>query len=307
MPHSVSHCSGYYSFVEDDPDFQRDIAVFLQPSGRTSPPKNTFASLLLGNDHPKETPIDNAKDGLELTTFSALSNAAAPAIAELKERAKSWDRASKRVLLRGTGPNEGCGSAGAGSVGGGTLIRETRLRALPSRALAIHAIAEESVHGSPIRISSESWSLHNDDEEVEADSDASDASTETGTSCSNSQQDQCAPQVHKKHQLQLQQHKHSRNSSTNQQAGGDEGCYLPGPKRQLQHSRPDVHNWQLCLYVFGGQEASTPGMYRSPMTVWQLFVWNDKWVSQVISMGDWMGECAIECLLLQPMYLQREI
>lgn len=227
MPHSVSHCSGYYSFIEDDPDFQRDVVAFLR------------------NGH-----MGNSEQaGHELVELTTFSDAAQPGIKALKDRAKSWDRASQRATDE---PREN-GSMMAAATGTAT----TRLRGVPSRAIQV--IKEESVQGSPIRISSESWSLHNegeedDDEDEDDDDNESDTTTETDSQTADSPNPRSYPSNSNK----------SRQHSPSYQA---QGRYSPASSNKFQ-----VHNWQLCLYVFGGQEASTPGMYRSPMTVWQLYV-----------------------------------
>lgn len=36
--------------------------------------------------------------------------------------------------------------------------------------------------------------------------------------------------------------------------------------------KPEQHEWQLCLYMFGGREQGAPGVYRQPISVWKLYV-----------------------------------
>lgn len=164
LSHSVSHCSGYYSFAEDDPELQRDIVNFLTGNGpRTSRPVSLNAG---------RSSEDSAV--LEMNTFSV---AAQPGIQVVKQRAKSWDRVSQRVpsgsstavVLRGSGQ---------------------------PRTHLIQAIKEESCHGTPVRVK------------------------------------------------------------------------LSSPSR----TRPEQHRWRLCFYVFGGSEQGAPGMYRQPISIWQLYI-----------------------------------
>lgn len=79
LSHSASHCSGYYSFAEDDPELQRDIMNFLTGHGPRSRPSSLNAATAAA---------------IELSTFSA---AAQPGIQVVKERARSWDRVSQRT------------------------------------------------------------------------------------------------------------------------------------------------------------------------------------------------------------------
>ena len=235
MPHSVSHCSGYYSFIEDDPDFQRDVVAFLRNGHMTN----------------------SEQAGHELVELSTFSDAAQPGIKALKDRAKSWDRASQRA---DSTTSEEFRENMSTTTTSSTTTATTRLRGVPSRAIQV--IKEESVQGSPIRISSESWSLHNEGEEDDDDEDdddddddnESDTTTETDSQTAGSPNPRNYPPNSNK----------NRQDSPPYQA---QGRYSPASSNKFQ-----VHNWQLCLYVFGGQEASTPGMYRSPMTVWQLYV-----------------------------------
>ncbi|KAL3201541.1 hypothetical protein MRX96_012576 [Rhipicephalus microplus] len=79
LSHSASHCSGYYSFAEDDPELQRDIMHFLTGHGPRSRPSSLNSATAAA---------------IELSTFSA---AAQPGIQVVKERARSWDRVSQRT------------------------------------------------------------------------------------------------------------------------------------------------------------------------------------------------------------------
>ncbi|XP_065286779.1 uncharacterized protein [Dermacentor albipictus] len=79
LSHSASHCSGYYSFAEDDPELQRDIMNFLTGHGPRSRPSSLNSATAAA---------------IELSTFSA---AAQPGIQVVKERARSWDRVSQRT------------------------------------------------------------------------------------------------------------------------------------------------------------------------------------------------------------------
>ncbi|KAG8197421.1 hypothetical protein JTE90_014906 [Oedothorax gibbosus] len=36
--------------------------------------------------------------------------------------------------------------------------------------------------------------------------------------------------------------------------------------------RPEHHDWQLCMYMFGGREQGAPGIYRQPISIWKLYV-----------------------------------
>lgn len=153
LSHSVSHCSGYYSFAEDDPELQRDIVNFLTGNG------------------PRSRPVSlNAGTTLELKTFSA---AAQPGIQVVKERARSWDRVSQR----------------------GTPA-SAALRGTSHPRTSIQVIKEESCHGTPVRV-------------------------KTSSPC---------------------------------------------------RARPEQHRWRLCFYVFGGREQGAPGMYRQPISIWQLYI-----------------------------------
>lgn len=42
--------------------------------------------------------------------------------------------------------------------------------------------------------------------------------------------------------------------------------------RSPARSKPEQHNWQLCLYMFGGREQGAPGIYRQPISIWKLYV-----------------------------------
>lgn len=44
--------------------------------------------------------------------------------------------------------------------------------------------------------------------------------------------------------------------------------WSPSPAR----SKPEQHEWQLCLYMFGGREQGAPGIYRQPISIWKLYV-----------------------------------
>ncbi|GFY48286.1 uncharacterized protein TNIN_332351 [Trichonephila inaurata madagascariensis] len=44
--------------------------------------------------------------------------------------------------------------------------------------------------------------------------------------------------------------------------------WSPSPSR----SKPEQHDWQLCLYMFGGREQGAPGIYRQPISIWKLYV-----------------------------------
>lgn len=155
IPHSVSHCSGYYSFAEDDPELQKDIVNFLTGNG------------------PRSRPVSyNAGGGaLELKTF--YSAAAQPGIQVMKERARSWDRVSQRT--------------------------PAVVRGVSQPRMAIQSIKEESCQGTPVR---GKW-----------------------------------PQTTSPNRAKIEQ-----------------------------------HHWQLCLYVFGGREQGAPGLYRQPMSIWQLYI-----------------------------------
>ncbi|XP_064455333.1 uncharacterized protein LOC135366533 isoform X2 [Ornithodoros turicata] len=154
LPHSVSHCSGYYSFAEDDPELQRDIVNFLSGNG------------------PRSRPVSYAAGGaLELKTF--YSAAAQPGIQVMKERARSWDRVSQRT--------------------------PAAARGVSHPRMAIQSIKEESCQGTPVR---GKW-----------------------------------PQTMSPNRAKIEQ-----------------------------------HHWQLCLYVFGGREQGAPGLYRQPMSIWQLYI-----------------------------------
>lgn len=169
LSHSVSHCSGYYSFAEDDPELQRDIVNFLTGNGpRTS---SRPVSLNAGGGC---SSADSAV--LEMNTFSV---AAQPGIQVVKQRARSWDRVSQRV------PS---GSSSATAV----VLRGSG----QPRTHLIQAIKEESCHGTPVRVK------------------------------------------------------------------------LSSPSR----GRPEQHRWRLCFYVFGGSEQGAPGMYRQPISIWQLYI-----------------------------------
>lgn len=37
-------------------------------------------------------------------------------------------------------------------------------------------------------------------------------------------------------------------------------------------TRPEHHDWQLCMYMFGGREQGAPGIYRQPISIWKLYV-----------------------------------
>ncbi|XP_015912257.1 uncharacterized protein [Parasteatoda tepidariorum] len=37
-------------------------------------------------------------------------------------------------------------------------------------------------------------------------------------------------------------------------------------------TRPEQHQWQLCLYMFGGREQTAPGVYRQPISIWKFYV-----------------------------------
>ncbi|XP_028968814.1 uncharacterized protein LOC100902573 [Galendromus occidentalis] len=216
MPHSVSHCSGYYSFIEDDPD----VVAFLR-NGHMSRPEH-------GGEH-------------ELVELSTFSDAAAPQpgiAVVLKERATASVRTAEPTQENSS------------------TIATTRLGGIPSRAIQV--IKEESVQGSPIRISSESWSLHNEGEEDEDDDEDNERDDKSDTTTETDSQTTPSPNSHSFPSNSNRPHSPSYHGR---------GRYSPASSNKFQ-----VHDWQLCLYVFGGQEASTPGMYRSPMTVWQLFV-----------------------------------
>lgn len=42
--------------------------------------------------------------------------------------------------------------------------------------------------------------------------------------------------------------------------------------RSPASSRLEQHQWQLCLYMFGGREQGAPGIYRQPISIWKLYV-----------------------------------
>lgn len=37
-------------------------------------------------------------------------------------------------------------------------------------------------------------------------------------------------------------------------------------------SKLEQHQWQLCMYMFGGREQGAPGIYRQPISIWKLYV-----------------------------------
>ncbi|CAN7996208.1 unnamed protein product [Ixodes hexagonus] len=169
LSHSVSHCSGYYSFAEDDPELQRDIVNFLTGNGpRSSRP----VSLNAGGGGGGRSSTDSAV--VEMNTFSV---AAQPGIQVVKQRARSWDRVSQRVP---SGSSTAVVIRGSGQ----------------PRTHLIQAIKEESCHGTPVRVK------------------------------------------------------------------------LSSPSR----GRPEQHRWRLCFYVFGGSEQGAPGLYRQPISIWQLYI-----------------------------------
>ncbi|CAL1276516.1 unnamed protein product [Larinioides sclopetarius] len=44
--------------------------------------------------------------------------------------------------------------------------------------------------------------------------------------------------------------------------------WSPSPAR----TKIEQHEWQLCLYMFGGREQGAPGIYRQPISIWKLYV-----------------------------------
>lgn len=42
--------------------------------------------------------------------------------------------------------------------------------------------------------------------------------------------------------------------------------------RSPANSKLEQHQWQLCLYMFGGREQGAPGIYRQPISIWKLYV-----------------------------------
>lgn len=161
LSHSASHCSGYYSFAEDDPELQRDIVHFLTGHGPRSRPTSL-----------------NSTAAIELSTFCA---AAQPGIQVVKERARSWDRVSQRTATV-------CSQAAS-------------VAPAAKRSPPIQAIKEESCQSTPVRLRS----------------------------------------------------------------AGRTGPGSPG-------GRTELHQWRLCLYVFGGREQGAPGLYRQPISIWKLYV-----------------------------------
>ncbi|KAH6939310.1 hypothetical protein HPB50_016936 [Hyalomma asiaticum] len=120
LSHSASHCSGYYSFAEDDPELQRDIMHFLTGHGPRSRPSSLNAATAAA---------------IELSTFSA---AAQPGIqvgftatSVVKERARSWDRVSQRTP---------------------TVCSQAAV--VVSKRAPIQAIKEESCQSTPVRLRS---------------------------------------------------------------------------------------------------------------------------------------------------------
>ncbi|XP_077516038.1 uncharacterized protein LOC144126030 isoform X2 [Amblyomma americanum] len=162
LSHSTSHCSGYYSFAEEDPELQRDIMNFLTGHGPRSRPTSLNAATAAA---------------IELSTFSA---AAQPGIQVVKERARSWDRVSQRTATV-------CSQAAT----------------VAKRAPPIQAIKEESCQSTPVRLRSAGRATHG-----------------------------------------------------SPPGGG----------------RPELHQWRLCFYVFGGREQGAPGLYRQPISIWKLYV-----------------------------------
>ncbi|XP_076326791.1 uncharacterized protein LOC143233864 isoform X2 [Tachypleus tridentatus] len=48
--------------------------------------------------------------------------------------------------------------------------------------------------------------------------------------------------------------------------------FRPNPLRSPSKIKKDQHEWELCMYVIGGQEQGISSLCRQPITVWKLYI-----------------------------------